>query len=51
MKSSLERNHHEAVYLPRKHHNTAAIKVARYLSDSDLHDVRGLAAVGDEGLC
>ena len=50
IKSSLERKHQEAVYLSREHRHATAIKVSRYLSDGALHDVGGLAAVGDERL-
>src|SRR5229473_2792345 len=35
----------EAVYLPREHCHTTAVKIARYLSDGALHHVRGPAAV------
>jgi len=46
MKSSLERPHEKAMYLPREKHDTTTIKVARYLRDRTLHKFGCFTAIG-----
>jgi hypothetical protein len=50
IQSSLERNHQKGVYLPREGRDAGSIKVAGYLSNRALPDVRSLARIGDERL-
>src|SRR5438874_12734838 len=51
MERPLKRGHEKGVDLARENCDLPAVKVTRDLGDSRLHEVSGLTAIGDEGLC